>query len=184
MKRIYVSLASLSLLLILLPQSSALSQTRRRAATQQRRGASSNSKQQNTNGESNGARAAGASRVAEQIKLLSRFLYVYGQITNGFDVVTEAAQRGERASRTAIEQIEQSRVAVRGKLRNLREGLDDLEIRFRTTPELQRYYTSLAGTAALAAEAEEKAEANQFDKAGRTLIEAVNKLTDVLLEMR
>lgn len=183
MKRIYVFLASLSLLLILLPQSFAVSQTRRRAATQQRRGASSNSKQQNTNGESNGARTAGASRVAEQIKLLSRFLYLYGRITNGFDAATEAAQRGE-TSRAATQQTDESRAAVRLNLRNVREGLDDLEIRFRTTPELQRYYTSLAGTAALAASAEEKAEANQFDKAGRTLIEAVNKLTDVLLEMR
>jgi len=180
LKRIYVSLASLLLLLILLPQSSALSQTRRRSAAQQQRRASSNAGRQNAGGD---ARAAGASRVAEQIKLLSRFLYLYGQITNGFDVAGEAAGRGE-ASSTVTEQIEQSRVAVRGKLRNMREGLDDLELRFRTTPELERYYTSLAGTAALATSAEEQAAANQFDKAGRKLIEAVNKLTDVLLEMR
>lgn len=180
MKRIYVSLASLLLLLVLLPQSSALSQTRRRTATQQQRRASSNAGRQNAGGD---ARAAGASRVAEQIKLLSRFLYLYGRITNGFDVAAEAAQRGE-TSGTATDQTEQSRAAVRGNLRNVREGLDDLELRFRTTPELQRYYTNLAGTAALAASAEEKADANQFDKAGRELIEVVNKLTDVLLEMR
>ncbi len=180
LKRIHVSLAGLLLLLLLLPQASALSQTRRRAAGQQRR-TSSNAGRQNAGAD---ARAAGASRVAEQIKLLSRFLYLYGRITNGFDVAAEAAQRGERASRTATEQTEQSRAAVRVNLRNVREGLDDLEIRFRTTPELQRYYTSLAGTAALAASAEEQAETNQFDKAGRALIEAVNKLTNVLLEMR
>lgn len=177
MKRIHVSLASLLLLLVLLPQSSALSQTRRRSAAQQQRRAPSNAGRQNAGGD---ARAAGASRVAEQIKLLSRFLYLYGRITNGFDVAAEAAQRGE-TNRAATEQ---NRAAVRGNLRNVREGLDDLELRFRTTPELQRYYTSLAGTAALAASAEEKAEADQFDKAGRALIEAVNKLTDVLLEMR
>ena len=66
----------------------------------------------------------------------------------------------------------------------MREGLDKLEIDFRTTPELQRYYIKLAGVASGAATAEEQAAANQFDKAGRTLLGVVNHLTDVLLEMR
>jgi hypothetical protein len=73
---------------------------------------------------------------------------------------------------------------VRTSIRNVREGLDKLEISFRTTPELQRYYISLAGVASRAASAEEFAAANQFDKAGRTLLEVVNQLTDVLLGMR
>lgn len=182
LKRIHVSLASLFLLSLLLPQSAALSQTRRRAAGQQQRRAPSNAGRQNANGDSD-TRAAGATRVAEQIKSLSRFLYLYGRIANGFDAEAEAATRGG-VNAGATEKTEQSRAAVRQSLQNVREGLDDLELRFRTTPELQRYYTSLAGTAALAAGAEEKAAANQFDKAGRALIEAVNKLTDVLTEMR
>ena len=49
---------------------------------------------------------------------------------------------------------------------------------------MQRYYIKLAGVAAGAANAEDLAAANQFDKAGRTLLEVVNHLTDVLLEMR
>jgi len=55
---------------------------------------------------------------------------------------------------------------------------------FRATPELQPYYIKLAGVAAGAAAAEEKAGANQFDAAGRQLLNVVNRLTDVLLLMR
>jgi len=181
LKRIHFSLVCCLLLLLLLSPFSALSQTRRRAAGQQRR-ASSNAGRQNAAG-GDDVRAAGASRVADQIKSLSRFLYLYGRIANGFDAAAEAAARGE-VNAGATEKTEQSKAAVRQSLQNVRDGLDDLELRFRTTPELQRYYTSLAGTAALAATAEEKAGANQFDQAGRALIEAVNKLADVLLDMR
>jgi hypothetical protein len=52
------------------------------------------------------------------------------------------------------------------------------------TPELQPFYIKLAGVAAGAADAEQKAAANQFDPAGRSLLLVVNRLTDVLLLMR
>lgn len=170
-----VGLLALSLIL----PTQTLSQTRRRS-TGQRRGAPANARRQNASVD---ARAEGASRIAGQIKLLSRFLYLYGRITNGFDIAAEASERGE-TNAAAIEKTEQSKAAVRQNLRNVRDGLDDMELHFRTTPELQRYYTSLAGVAASAADAEEKAAANQFDQAGRALIEVINRLTNVLLEMR
>lgn len=179
MKRSIVFIIGLLSLLVLILPADASSQTRRRAAGQQRRASSSGRQQSSTDD----ARAAGASRVAAQIKLLSRFLYLYGRISNGFDAAAEAAGRNE-TNASAAEKTEQSKAAVRQNLRNVRDGLDDLELRFRTTPELQRYYTSLAGVAAGAANAEEKAAANQFDAAGRLLIEVVNRLTNVLLEMR
>jgi hypothetical protein len=83
-----------------------------------------------------------------------------------------------------VEQATRNKTTVRNSIQSVREGLDKLEIEFRTTPELQRYYIRLAGVASGAASAEDFAAANQFDKAGRTLLEVVNHLTDVLLEMR
>ena len=83
-----------------------------------------------------------------------------------------------------MEQAKQSKATVRASIQSVREGLDKLEIDFRATPELQRYYIKLAGVASGAANAEDLAAANQFDKAGRTLLDVVNQLTDVLLEMR
>ena len=94
----------------------------------------------------------------------------------------EAARRNE-ASPAILEQARKNKVTVRTSIQDVKEGLDKLEIDFRTTPDLQRYYIKLAGAAAGAATAEGQAAANQFDQAGRTLLGVVNRLTDVLLEM-
>lgn len=126
---------------------------------------------------------AGAARVADQIKILTRFLYLLGGVAKGLETVDDATRRNE-ASAAIIDQAKQNKATVRASIQSVREGLDKLEIDFRGTPELQRYYIKLAGVAAGAANAEDLAATNQFDKAGRTLLEVVNHLTDVLLEMR
>ena len=128
-------------------------------------------------------RTQGAGRISEQIKTLTRFIYVLGGIAKGLENVDDAARRNE-ASPAILDQAKQNKLAVRASIRKVREGLDQLESEFSSTTELRRYYTRLAGVAAGAAAAEEQAGANQFDKAGRTLLEVVNRLTDVLLEMR
>jgi hypothetical protein len=125
----------------------------------------------------------GAQRVADQIKVLTRFIYLLGGVAKGLEGVDDAARRNE-ASPAIIEQAAKNKATVRNSIQSVREGLDKLEIDFRATPDLQRYYIKLAGVAAGAANAEEQAAANQFDKAGRTLLDVVNHLTDVLLEMR
>lgn len=129
------------------------------------------------------ARNQGAARVADQIKVLSRFLYLLGGVAKGIEAADAAARAGE-ATPAQVEQTERSKATVKNSLRNVREGLDQLEIDFRAKPELLRYYTRLAGVAAGAATAEDQAASNQFDQAGRSLLGVVNRLTDVLLEMR
>ena len=125
----------------------------------------------------------GASRVADQIKILTRFIYLLGGVAKGLEGVDDDVRRNQ-ASPAIVEQTTKNKAKVRASIQTLREELDKLEIDFRTTPGLQRYYIKLAGVAAGAANAEDLAAANQFDKAGRTLLEVVNHLTDVLLEMR
>jgi hypothetical protein len=125
---------------------------------------------------------AGATRVADQLKTLTRFLYLLGGVAKGIESADAAARRNE-ASPAVIEQTQKSKATVKTSLQDVRIGLDKLELDFRTTPELNRYYIKLAGVAAGAASAEEQAAANQFDRAGRTMLEVVNRLTDVLLEM-
>jgi len=129
------------------------------------------------------AKRAGATRVAEQIKVLTRFIYLLGGVAKGLEGVDDAARRNE-ASPAVLDQAKQNKATVRASIKTVREALDKLEIDFRATPELQPYYIRLAGVAARAATAEDLAAANQFDKAGRNLLEVVNQLTDVLLEMR
>lgn len=129
------------------------------------------------------ARTAGAQRVADQIKFLTRFIYLLGGVTSGIAAVDEAARRNE-ASPAVLQQNQQSKARVKSSIQGFRETLDKLEIDFRATPELQPYYIKLAGVAAGAAAAEEQAAANQFDRAGRTLLDVINRLTDVLVVMR
>ena len=129
------------------------------------------------------AERGGAARVAEQIKILTRFIYLLGGVAKGLETVDDATSRNE-ASAAIIDQTKQNKVTVRASIRSVKDGLDKLEIDFRATPALQRYYIKLAGVASGAAKAEDLAAANQFDKAGRALLDVVNHLTDVLLAMR
>ena len=153
----------------------AFSQTRSRTTT--RRGARPTS----TRKSGNLVQTEGANRVAEQIKLLTRFIYLLGGVTTRIEV---ADARRDDASAAEIAQTENSKATVKTSLQNVRDGLDKLELDFRTTPGLERYYPGLAGVAAAAATAEEQAARNQFDQAGRTLLGVVNHLTDALLDMR
>lgn len=129
------------------------------------------------------AKTTGATKVADQIKNLTRFVYLLGGVAKGIEQVDEAARKNE-ASPTALQQNEQNKATVKTSLRNVREGLDQLEIDFRGTPGLLDYYLKLAGSASGAATAEDQAAAGHFDQAGRTLLGVVNRLTDVLLAMR
>lgn len=128
-------------------------------------------------------RAMGAKRIADQIKTLTQFIYVLGGVAKGLESVDDAAKRNE-VSPAILDQAKQNKLSVRASIRKVREGLDQLESEFSSTTELRGYYTRLAGVAAGAATAEEQAAANQFDNAGRSLLKVVNRLTDVLLEMR
>jgi hypothetical protein len=171
----------LSIICLLLSPVSVLSQNRQR--TTSKRSTQKSSRASNTASDTSARANEGAIRVADQIKVLSRFLYLLGGISKGIEAADAAVRAGE-ASPAQVEQTERSKATVKNSLRNVREGLDKLEIDFRASPELLRYYTRLAGVAAGAATAEDQAAANQFEQAGRSLLAVVNRLTDVLLEMR
>ena len=130
-------------------------------------------------------RNSGAKRVADQIKVLSQFIYILGGVAKGLEKTDEDIRKNQnQASPAIVQKTEQDKASVRNSIRNVREGLDKLEIDFRATPELQPYYIKLAGSAAGAATAEQQAANNQFDAAGRSLLGVINRLTDVLLIMR
>jgi hypothetical protein len=163
-----------ALAIIILAPAGSFAQTRKRTATKSSRAAAP---------AAGAVQRQGATRVADQIKILTKFIYLLGGVAKGLEGVDDAARRNE-ASPAIIDQAKQSKATVRASIQSVREGLDKLEIDFRATPELQRYYIKLAGVASGAATAEDQAAADQFDKAGRTLLGVVNHLTDVLLEMR
>src|SRR6266545_6343292 len=162
---------------ILLLSTTALAQTRSR--TTSRRGTSNTAKPAVT-APANQVKLAGANKIADQVKNLTRFLYVLGGVAKGIEEI-DAAARSNQASPAAMQKNDQNKAVVKSSLENVRVGLDQLEIYFRSTPELQGYYVKLVGSASGAADAEAQAGAGHFDQAGRTLLGVVNRLTDVLL---
>ena len=168
--------ATTLLTLIFLSPSTAFSQTRNRSSRQKPTTTTANQRVSQV-------RTAGATRVAEQIKLLSTFIYLLGSVSSGIASVDEAVRRNE-ASPALVQQNQDSKAKVKSSIQNFRVTLDKLETDFRATPELQPYYIKLAGSASGAATAEDQAAANQFDRSGRSLLGVINRLTDVLLLMR
>jgi len=156
----------------------AMSQTRRRSAAQRRASAA-----KATAEKSAAEIKAGAAQVATQIKTLTHFVYLLGGIVKGIESVDQATVKHE-ASPTTIEQNERNKTKVRDSIRNVREGFDKLESNFRFNPALQRYYPYLAGVARTGEDAENQAAANRFDEAGRSLLKAIDQLTDALAAMR
>ena len=165
--------------LLLLAPSTVFSQTRNRSTSRQKSTSTTAAATQRLVQ----VRTQGATRVADQIKFLTRFIYLLGGVSSSIAAVDEAARRNE-ASPTVVQQNQTSKLQVKTSIQGFRETLDKLEIDFRATPELQPYYIKLAGVAAGAATAEEQAAKNQFDASGRTLLNVINRLTDVLLLMR
>ena len=177
MQRTLALLFAASLALVMLFPNPTFAQTRKRTTT------AKPSRTTPTPPKASEAQRAGATRVAGQIKNITRFIYVLGGVAKGLESVDDAARRNE-ASPAIMEQNQKYKQQVRASIQTLREALDKLEIDFRATPELQRYYIGLAGVAQGAATAEELAAVNKFDQAGRSLLGVVDRLTDVLLAMR
>ncbi len=164
---------------LLAPGMDAAGQTRRRTTGSRstRRGGGGTAMR---TGNSPVALADARRRVAAQIKLLTRFLYLFGRVSSGVEATEAQARRGGELPAQAAATLDRNKNALRDNLRNVRDGLDQLELYIRTTPGLERYSASVQGVAAGAARAEDQAAANQLDAAGRTLLDVVSRLADVL----
>jgi hypothetical protein len=150
---VYVLTLSFALLLLVPVENSA--QPRQRRSSTPKRSTPTRGKRPAT---SNAAATAlalqdGRQRVGEKIKQISNFVYLYGRFSKDFE---QAVGPGGQPDATASA----LKNRLIGSLQDIREGLDGLELHFRTT-----------------------ASANRLDAAGRSLLEVINRLTDVLQEM-
>lgn len=124
--------------------------------------------------------ATAASRVAEQIKSIGCFLYLYGPIWKELAANEALAQQ----SSTAPDLLERNKAKLREAFHNYRVQMDELETTFSSSSELRPYYTKLLGVAASAGQAEDSVAASRYDQAGRSLLDVMNRLTDVLVDMQ
>ena len=72
---------------------------------------------------------------------------------------------------------------LRNSIHNFVDGLDQLEIDFRSSPALQKYYPTIKGTAQRLANAEDQAAAGLLANTAKTLQAALDQLTQVLVAM-
>src|ERR1044071_3757113 len=154
----------------------AMAQTRNRRTT--KHPATTSKTTTSTADASAAVRTEGATKVATQIKNLSTFLYLLGGVVRGIEAIDAAAKDGQTSPTN-----EKNKVQLRSTFTDFRVGLDAMEVYFRSTPELQPYYTKLVGSASGAATAEQQAASGQFNQAGKTLLGVVGRLADVLVAM-
>lgn len=167
-------------LLFALPLATHAEPQRRRGSASQRRPAARSTATRAPRAEATELAEARA-RLTDQIKLLSRFLYLYGRISG----TVEAAEEGGSGRADGTEQTaERSRAALVANVRNVRAGLDDLTERFNRNASLTRYTAQVIAAGDLARLAESSIAAGNLDDAGRRLVAAVGSLTDALAAMR
>lgn len=126
---------------------------------------------------------AEAAQGAQQLKLLIRFLYLYGRISTGLETADEQARRGEITPQQQA-QIQKNKADVAANISSLRTGLEKLAQSYHSNERLQRQYLRVLAASEMAAKAEELANANRFDEAGRMLLGVADRLADLLVEVR
>jgi len=124
----------------------------------------------------------GAEKVSNQIKNVSRFIYILGGVASGFET-TDKEAKANKLSRAAIDKNNQDKQTVITSIRNLKAGLAELEVQFRTKPGLKPYLLQIQGITDMTTQSEDLAVAGKFRDSGRALLMVVEKLTDTLAAM-
>ena len=124
-----------------------------------------------------------ATEVATTLKALTKFLFLYGKVANGLEVADDQAKRG-RLPTNVIEQNVRNKNGVQAGIAGLKEQVDKLGLSLQANPRLQIPYINLAGVTQKIVEAQGLVQNNQFDGAGRSLVTAVERLADILVQVK
>jgi len=167
----FIAAATACMLLIFSASAPAQTRTRRTSAAQKRRTTSTQSSRLDaTRFNAQRLELAGLS------KDLTRFLYLYGRLSKDLELTGAQSGSADAADRAKAGLIE--------NVHAMRDRLDQLEGHFRFAQGLEHQYQMLQGVAGRADEAAQSVAANQYDRAGRILLDIATQLTDVLLEMQ
>jgi uncharacterized alpha/beta hydrolase family protein len=121
-----------------------------------------------------------AEKVSIQIKNLTRFIFVLG----GTAQTIEDIDKDPKASPTVKQKSNAGKQTLIQTIKNMRAAMVQLENDFHAKPELRSYILYIQGVSEIVALAEDQAIRGQFNNAGKTMLDAVNKLTDTLLNLR
>lgn len=162
-----------ALLLMLSPDG--LAQKKKRTAPQRKPTAPAPAPQPDTQAE--------ATQVANTVKALTKFIFLYGKIVNGLEVADDQAKRS-RLSPRVIEQNIENKNGVLNGIGGLKDQVDKLGTVLQAHPRLQVPYVNLAGVTQKITEAQELVRNNHYDEAGRSLVTATERLTDILMQVK
>ena len=124
-----------------------------------------------------------ATQVADTIKALTKFIFLYGKIVNGLEVADEQAKKGRLAPRVIEQNVENKNGVING-IGGLKDKVDKLGQVLQANPKLQVPFINLGGVTQKITEAQELVRNNQYDDAGRSLVTAIERLTDILMQVK
>lgn len=127
--------------------------------------------------------AAEAAPVAEQLKIVSRFVYIYGKIVNGLEVAEDQVKRGE-TSPEIVAQNKKTRDGLVANISALRVGIEKVGQRLQAETRLQVQYLKLTTASDAISNAEKLAAAGRYDDAGKTLVAAIERLAETIISFR
>jgi hypothetical protein len=124
-----------------------------------------------------------ATQIAETVKAFSRFIYIYGKVMNGLEFADEQAKKSKPTA-SVLEKNAELKSRVVGGVSGLKDQIEKLGVVLQANPKLQVQFVNLAGVTQKISEAIQLLDANQYDPAGRSLVTASERLTDILLQTR
>jgi hypothetical protein len=124
-----------------------------------------------------------ALKVADQIKNVSSFIYVYGKIVNTLEVADEQAKKNQTSAEIQAKN-QKSKDQLVATIRGVRAGLENLAKGFQANPRMQVQFLKITNATEAAANAERLAAAGRYDDAGKALVTVVDRLTETLISMR
>jgi hypothetical protein len=124
-----------------------------------------------------------AAKVAEQIKYISNFIYVYGKVVNSLQIADEQ-MKSNQASPEAKATNQENKDKLIISMNRLRSGLENLASGFEGSQRMQVQYLKLAYATEASFEAERLAVAGQYEEAGKSLVAVVERLTDAIISMK
>jgi hypothetical protein len=124
-----------------------------------------------------------AAKVAEQIKNVSNFIYVYGKIVNTLEVADDQA-KNKQSSPEIQAKNQKSKDQLVATISGLRAGLENVAKGFQANPRMQVQSLKISNATEAATNAERLAAAGRYDDAGKMLVAVIDRLTDTLISMR
>jgi hypothetical protein len=124
-----------------------------------------------------------AAQVAEQIKNVTNFIYIYGKVVNTLQIDEEQVDRQESSPQIQAK-VKKSKAALITSISDLRAGLENLASGLEGNPRLQVQYLKLSYAASASEDAERFAAAGRYEEAGKSLVAVVERLTDAIISMR